>query len=154
MKITERVAYLKGLCEGMKLDTSDGNGKLISVISEILEDVALELEDQKENALDLAEEIDQISDDLGDVEDALDELCDDECCDDDDDECCCDDDDDEPVFYEVKCPSCGEEITVDEDIIEIGGIECPKCGEKLEFDCEEDEHDDSCGCGCHDHDDK
>ena len=38
------------------------------------------------------------------------------------------------VLYDVKCPVCGEEITFDEDTLELGSIECPKCGETLEFD--------------------
>ena len=38
------------------------------------------------------------------------------------------------VLYDVKCPVCGEEITFDEDTLELGSIVCPKCGEVLEFD--------------------
>ena len=38
------------------------------------------------------------------------------------------------VMYDVKCPVCGEEITFDEDTLELGSIVCPKCGEVLEFD--------------------
>lgn len=38
------------------------------------------------------------------------------------------------VLYDVKCPVCGEEITFDEDTLELGSIECPSCGETLEFD--------------------
>ncbi|MBR5114425.1 MAG: hypothetical protein IK101_03925 [Oscillospiraceae bacterium] len=164
MSITERVAYLKGLMEGMQIDKKDNTGKLLAVMADILEDIALEIDDINENALDLAEEIDQLSDDLGDVEDFLDELCeddDDECCccdDDEDDECCCDDDDcccdddGEPLFFEIKCPTCGGEFTVDEDVIALDSIKCPKCGETLEFDFDEDE-DDGCCCG-HDHKDR
>ncbi|MBR5708064.1 MAG: hypothetical protein IKX41_01635 [Oscillospiraceae bacterium] len=151
MSITERVAYLKGLMEGMKVDAASDTGKLLAVMADILEDIALEIDDINENALDLAEEIDQLSDDLGDVEDFLDELCeddDDECCCCDDDDCCCDDDG-EPLFFEIKCPTCGGEFTVDEDVIALDSIKCPKCGETLEFDFDEDDED-GCCCG-HDH---
>ena len=163
MTISERVAYLKGLMEGMQIDASENTGKLLTVMADILEEIALEIDDINENALDLAEEIDQLSDDLGDVEDFLDEVCEDDdddeccCCDDDDDECCCDDedcccdDDGEPLFFEIKCPSCGGEFTVDEDVIALDSIKCPKCGETLEFDFDEDDGEDCC-CG-HDHDD-
>ena len=141
MTLSERVAYLKGLCEGMKLDTSDGQGKVLGVIVEILEDMALEVEELGENALDLGDEIDAISDDLSDVEELVygDDEDDDCCCGDDD--CCCGhaDEDEEPVFYEVKCPKCKNEITVDEDVVMLGAIECPNCGEKLEFDLDEDD---------------
>ena len=151
MSITERVAYLKGLMKGMKVDAASDTGKLLAVMADILEDIALEIDDINENALDLAEEIDQLSDDLGDVEDFLDELCeddDDECCCCDDDDCCCDDDG-EPLFFEIKCPTCGGEFTVDEDVIALDSIKCPKCGETLEFDFDEDDED-GCCCG-HDH---
>ena len=126
MELSERVAYLRGLAEGMKLDTETNEGKLISVIIDILEDVALEIADINENALDIGEELDALSSDLADVEDYLCELeedddCDCDCCCGDDDcdcDCCCDDDDcdcccgvdDDACFYEVKCPQCGDEL--------------------------------------------
>lgn len=83
-----------------------------------------------------------MSDDLEDLEDYVyddddedeDEEDDDEDedWDDDDGECCCCGD--EPVFYEVTCPACGNTITIDEDVLDLGAIECPNCGETLEFD--------------------
>ena len=138
MTTSEKVAYLKGLAEGMEIDKETKEGKLLNVIIDILEDMALDIEDLGENALDLAEEIDEISDDLAEVEDVLfedeDDCC---CCDDDDcdDDCCCGEDD-EPLFFEVTCPACNNEITIDEDVLELGVIDCPNCGEKLEFDLE------------------
>lgn len=132
MALSEKVAYLKGLAEGLALDTETKEGKLINAIIDILEDVAYDIEDIEENALDLAEEIDAISADLGDVEEIVYDEYDDE--DDDDDER-----DDEDEMYSVVCPSCNEEIVVDEDILDLGEIECPNCGEKLEFDFEDDE---------------
>ena len=32
------------------------------------------------------------------------------------------------------CPTCGEEIVVDEDVLAKGGMKCPACGEELDFD--------------------
>ncbi|MBR2879561.1 MAG: hypothetical protein IKC02_02705 [Oscillospiraceae bacterium] len=145
MELTERVAYLRGLAEGMKLDTETNEGKLISVIIDILEDVALEINDINENALDIGEELDALSSDLADVEEYLCELEEDECdcdccCDDDDDcDCCCGDDDDDCCFYEVKCPQCGDELALDEEVLELGAIDCPNCGATLEFEFDEDD---------------
>lgn len=153
MELNERVAYLRGLCEGMKLDTTTNEGKLISVIIDVLEDIALEIADINENALDIGEELDALSSDLADVEDYLcecEEDEDDECCcgcdcdeDDDDDECCCCGEDN---FYEVKCPQCGDEIAVDDEVLELGAIDCPNCGAKLEFEFDEDDEDECCCC--------
>ena len=72
MTISEKVAYLKGLAEGLDLDTEKSKeGKLISVMIGILEEVAMSIEDLEENDLDLGEEIDVLSDDLADVEEIV-----------------------------------------------------------------------------------
>ena len=44
MEISEKVAYLKGLAEGLNLDTDSKEGKLIAAIIDVLDDIALELE--------------------------------------------------------------------------------------------------------------
>ena len=72
MTISEKVAYLKGLAEGLNLDTEKSKeGKLISVMIGILEEVAMSIEDLEENTTALGEAIDAVSDDLSDVEDAV-----------------------------------------------------------------------------------
>jgi ribosomal protein S27E len=38
------------------------------------------------------------------------------------------------IFYEVTCPSCGEEINFGEETLARGSIQCPACGEMLELD--------------------
>ena len=142
MTTPEKVAYLKGLMEGMELDTSSKEGKLFSMIAEILEDLALDVEDIEDNTFDLAEELDALSDDVADLEDIIYDD-DDEDEDDEDDSdccgCCCTGDDEDPVFFEVTCPSCDKTITVDEDVLNLGSIQCPSCGEMMEFDIEEDD---------------
>ena len=145
MEITEKVAYLKGLAEGMELDTGKKEGKLLSAIIDVLEDIALELQDIQEEQAELAEGLDAVSDDLEDVEDAV--FGDDE----DDDE------DEEGEYYEddlgededcyaTTCPTCEETIYFDESVLEDGEVICPNCGEKLEFDLngleDQDETDD------------
>ena len=72
MTISEKVAYLKGLAEGLNLDTEKSKeGKLISVMIGIMEELAMTVEDLEENALNLGEEIDVLSDDLADVEEVV-----------------------------------------------------------------------------------
>lgn len=72
MTISEKVAYLKGLAEGLDLDTAKSKeGKLISVMIGILEEIGMSIEDLEENTVALGEEIDAISDDLSDVEKAV-----------------------------------------------------------------------------------
>ena len=147
MTTSEKVAYLKGLAEGLGIDKETKEGRVLGAIMDILEDMAHDIEDLEENAWELGEAIDQVSDDLADIEDIVYDVDDD---DDDDDEdccgCCCDgDEDEEPTFYEVTCPACENTITIDEDVLALGSIECPNCGETLEFEgvepIEDDEED-------------
>ena len=71
MEITEKVAYLKGLAEGMDLDTDKKVGKLLAAIIDTLDDIALELEDIKDEQAELADGLDAVSDDLEDVENVV-----------------------------------------------------------------------------------
>ena len=142
MTISEKVAYLKGLAEGLNLDTEKSKeGKLISVMIGILEEVGMSLEDLEENVQALGEEIDVISDDLEDVEDVV---FDDE---DDEDEDYEDEDEDESEDYdddwfEVECPTCKEDLVIDQDALKSGEVVCPHCGSKYALDVEEDDEDD------------
>ena len=138
MTTTEKVAYLKGLMDGMKLDTETDEGKLLKVIADILTDMADDMEDLASDLYDLGEDVDAISDDLSDVEDYL---CDDDWDEDDDEEDEDEADDEEPLFFEVTCPSCEKTITVDEDVLNLGSIQCPNCGEMMEFEFDEDDSD-------------
>ncbi|MBE7017237.1 MAG: hypothetical protein E7420_03670 [Ruminococcaceae bacterium] len=138
MTTAEKVAYLKGLMEGMNIDRESNEGKLFSVIADILNDVALDIEELESDIFDLGEDVDAISDDLSDVEDYLFEDEDEDEYDDDEDydEY---DEDEEPLFFEVTCPACENTITVDEDVVNLGTIQCPNCGEMLEFEFDEDD---------------
>ena len=136
MSVSEKVAYLRGLMEGLDMDEDKKEAKLFNAIIEALDDVASELSDIDEDMEELADYIEEIDEDLGDVEEFVYDMDDDCdcCCDDDDCDCCCDDD-----CIEAVCPACDAEICIDfEDIDEDGKVECPACGEILEFEIEEE----------------
>ena len=130
MTISEKVAYLKGLAEGLNLDTEKSKeGKLISVMIGILEEIGLSIEDLEENTQALGEEIDVLSDDLSDVEDVVfDE-------DEDDDE---DDEDYDDDWFEVECPTCEEPLVIDDKALADGMIQCPNCHDKFALDLSDD----------------
>ena len=116
MEITEKVAYLKGLAEGMELDTGKKEGKLLAAIIDVLEDIALEIEDIEDEQAELSEGLDAVSDDLEDVEDLVFEDYDD------DDEYEEDELDEDEDCYATTCPTCEETIYFDESILELSLI--------------------------------
>ena len=120
MEISEKVAYLKGLAEGLALDTESKEGKLIAAIIDVLDDMSEKFVDLEDELCDVEDGLDAVSDDLEDVEDVVFDEYDEE----DDDEDC----------YATTCPTCEETIYFDESILEDGEVICPNCGEKLEFD--------------------
>ena len=135
MTTIERVAYLKGLFEGMDIDETTIEGKLLKAIVEVLGDMAEDAADLEDYVAELTEQVDAVDEDLSTLEEVVYDELDDECdCDCDCD--CCDFEDD---LYSVTCPSCDEEFEIDEETLLDGGVECPNCGEHMDFDIEEDE---------------
>ena len=140
MTISEKVAYLKGLADGLELDKeSSKEGKLIGKIIDILEDLGFAVEDREVEVEAIADEMDTMAEDLSDVESLVFDEWEEE-----DDDCsgCCSmlNDDDEDTFFEIACPSCGEDIVIDESILDIGEVTCPNCGDKFAMDLvDEDE---------------
>ena len=111
MTVSEKAAYIKGLIEGMKIDTSDGEGKVISAMADLLEDLSLSVLDLEDETATLNDYVEEIDEDLGAVEEEL--YCDCEC-------------------LELECPACGKPVYIDEcDADEIDELECPNCGKLL-----------------------
>lgn len=138
METTESLGYLKGLLDGLDLDDNKKETKVFRAIVDVLSNLAEDVDDMTDGMELLAKQIDAVDEDLAEVEDYLSEEDYDCDCDD-----CCDCDDDQE--FEVECPCCGEEITVDEDTVLNGSIPCPNCGEMLEFEveCEDDDNSDT-----------
>ena len=135
MTVTEKVSYLKGLAEGLGIDENEKNGKVIKAIIDVLDDLAFTVADLEDGFDELIEQVDAIDEDLGSLEDDFYE-------DEDEDDYDFDDDDeelDDEELYEVTCPSCGDTIQLNDEMLEEGSIVCPGCGETLEFDFDDDE---------------
>ena len=148
MTINEKAAYLKGLMDGLKLDTEASEGKMIAAIVDLLGDLTKKVTDIEETTIAISDELDEIEEDLDAIEDyILDEEEDedyeaeeDEDWDgwNEDDEEGFDFGDEDSIIYEVEC-ACGERINFDEETLEAGSMNCPNCGELLEFSLEDDE---------------
>lgn len=134
MELSKKAAYLKGLMDGLKIDTETNEGKILAAMADLLEEMAASVEDIADEVNETVELVDILDEDLGELEDAVYGDYDD---DDDDD----DDEDFDGDLYECVCPNCGDTICLDENIIADGSIECPNCGENLEFDFSEIEDD-------------
>jgi ribosomal protein S27E len=134
MEITEKVAYLKGLAEGLGVDAESKEGKILASVIDILDDMALEIGDMKDSQQDLGDSLDAVSDDLEDVENLV--YGDDEEDEDESDESdeADDEEDASEDCYATTCPNCEETVYFDESILQDGEVICPNCGEKLEFD--------------------
>ena len=146
MTISEKSAYLKGLMDGLKLNTESDEGKMIAAIVDLLGDVTKKVVDIEDTTIAISDELDEIEEDLDAIEDYI--LDEDEDYDDDeeDDDFWPEDDDEddedsdegfdfgdeETTVYEVQC-ACGNIIDFDEEVLESGSIVCDKCGETLEF---------------------
>ena len=138
MTLSERTAYLKGLMEGMEIDTETKEGKLFKAIIDVLDDMALTVTDVEDVVDAVCDELDSVEEDLDAIEEyLLEEEDDDEYYDDDEDDYDYDCDCEDEVIYEVKCPVCNTVINLDEEMLDAGSIECPDCGEELEFDTDD-----------------
>ena len=169
MTIVEKAAYLKGLVEGLGVEPDSRDGKLWGALTDLLSDMAHEIEDLQSGSLDFADTLDEMCDDLTYLEEMVDahnmpdtpwqdedEFFEEEEEDPDKiydlnfggadgEEAPEETDEDEEleidgILYDATCPSCGEVITFDEETLAKGSIRCPNCGEELEFDLgDEDE---------------
>ena len=156
MAMIEKATYLKGLFDGVELDTSTKEGKIIAALVNLVEDMADKIDSLQAQIDEVHDYCEELDEDLGDVEEVLldeeDDFCD--CCDDedfDDDcdgncaacdcECDCDFDDmdeDDDEYFEIVCPACGDVINFDATI-DPENLRCPNCGEKFECIVDEDD---------------
>ena len=162
MSMMEKAMYLKGLCDGLEPDLTTKEGKLIAALLDMVTEMAAEMDDMQTEICELKDYCEELDEDLGDVEEVLLDL-DDEDYDDEDDfdeddidfECdgdCAgcdyqcgfdeddfdDEDEDEDEYFEVICPACGDVINFDASI-DPENLRCPNCGEKFECIVEEDD---------------
>ncbi len=145
ISLTEKLAYIRGLCDGLGIEADTKENKVLLALVDLLDDLTQEVSQHEEDIEQIFEEIDAIDEDLSDVEDAL--LYDDEDDFDFEDECGCGDDcecgddcgcshdhDEENPIYEIECPGCNEVVCMDEEMLFSENCACPNCGVKFEVD--------------------
>ena len=122
MTPSEKVAYIKGLMDGLELEADRKETKLIKAVVDVLEDIALSLADLEDEVAVIDDDCCELHDRLDDVEDELYGEYDDDMC-------------------ELTCPECGAKVCVEEDDLFDGEAVCPECGARIQeigcgFDCE------------------
>ena len=147
MELKEKAAYLKGLVEGLGIDESTKEGKVIKAMSELLCEMAQAVDSIDEDVTQAYDQINDLSEELEDLEadlyedDDADEEEDAESADDTEDEN--DENDNADVasepYYEVACPACGETVYVSEDDLDAGEAICPSCKVAFEVALADDE---------------
>ncbi|MEL7567877.1 MAG: CD1247 N-terminal domain-containing protein [Dehalobacterium sp.] len=136
--LKQQVSYLQGLAEGLGISEETKEGKIIKQIIEVLEGMALSIDDLKMQQADMETYLESIDDDLNDLEEDF-----------------YDDEDDDTDYVEVKCPGCNDIVCFDADILEdddLVEVTCPRCNEVVFIN--DGSYDDPCTCGeDHDEDD-
>ena len=147
MTLTEKSAYIKGLTEGLELDKTTKEGKIILALLDLVDEMAGDIADLQNDISEIDDDMDylneyieEIDEDLQAVEDFLDEECelDEVDLDEDLDDEYFDEDDLDEEFFELDCPSCGETVCFDQDL-DPENLICPACGEKFDCTVEDDD---------------
>ena len=149
MSAREKIAYLKGLLDGVGPAENEGLGKIFGAVVEALEALSLDIAEQEEMINDQRELYEDLADDCALLDEDLDTLEKKvaELTDEDDDF----DSDDEPDYEQelnegdfdesyvsVTCPKCGYVFYYQQDEYEEDEpLECPGCGESFPQPAEE-----------------
>ena len=122
-RISEKVAYLDGLMEGLNIQ-EDKYAKIFTAIVDTLDVIAEEMSDHEDARADLDDSVEEIFENLDEYDDFL-------YGDEDEEE---EDDFDDDDFFEIVCPNCGETIYFDQDMLDKpDGLICPNCNEPIEL---------------------
>lgn len=127
----EKIAYIRGLADGMDLDENDSRTKLILQMLDLLNEMVVEMEDIRDRVEDNEDLVDALDEDLADVEEYVFE--------DDEDDCDCDD----LSEFEIQCPHCNEIVYINEEELADAADEeieiiCPNCNQVIFSDDEDD----------------
>lgn len=109
--MSEKVSYLQGLSEGLTITEGSPQGKIISGILNVLNEMADELCIMQNDFAEIKEYIESMDDDLLDLEETV---------------------FDEDEFMEILCNSCGEKLYIETDIFDDEDkieVICPRCNE-------------------------
>lgn len=127
MNLSERAAYIRGLAEGLDLESEKKEVRVINEMLNLLSEMATVIGENETDLDILYDAVEQIDEDLEFLEDEVYGTGD-------------------SIFgediYEITCPNCGDIVRLDEEMLLSNDVECPGCGEKIEIEL------DACDCDC------
>ncbi len=112
--ISEKVSYLQGLTEGLNISDGSPQGKIISGMLGVLEEITDEIINMRNEFEDFKEYVESIDDDLFDLEENV------------------NNENADSDYIEVKCSNCGEQLYFSSDVMDdddVIEIICPNCNE-------------------------
>ena len=74
MSVSEKVAYLRGLMEGLDIADDSKEGKLFAAIVDALDEMASEISDLEEDIEDVEDDLDELEEYIEEVDEALGEV--------------------------------------------------------------------------------
>jgi len=110
--ISEKVSYLQGLSEGLNITEGSPQGKIISGILNVLNEMADEINGIQKDFEDMQEYIESVDDDLFDLEESV----------------------TDEGFLELECQGCSEQLYIESDILDdedVIEVICPRCNDVI-----------------------
>ena len=128
MTISEKVAYIRGLYDGLGLDVEkSGEARILSEVLDVLRQIGGQMDGAAASMDRLFDELDDLRDSVADLENAVFDG---------------DDADTDEDFFEIPCPTCGEDLTVDDEALAAGVVDCPHCGGRFALSFEDEDETD------------
>ena len=133
MQLKEKAAYLKGLMEGLAIDDSTKEGKVLLAMQGLLAEICDAVSTLDDDLDQVYDELDAMDADMDELEEAVygDEYGEE------------DPDDEAGVRYELTCPNCGAVTVVDEDTLLSEEIACQNCGAAFDIEFGESDEEDA-----------
>ena len=135
MQLKEKAAYLKGLMEGLAIDDSTKEGKVLLAMQGLLAEICDAVSTLDDDLDQVYDELDAMDADMDEREEAV--FGEDGEADEDGEE--------DGVRYELTCPNCGAVTVVDEDTLLSEEIACQNCGAALDIEFGESDEEEAAG---------
>lgn len=135
MKLSEQAAYLKGLMEGLGIDNSTKEDRVLLAVSDLFSDLTAAMAELENDLHAAYARIAELEEELADLEDDLYEG--------DADEPDEEDAEGDGGQYELTCPKCGTRNLVDEETLMSEEVFCAHCGTPFNIEFEESAEDDA-----------